>query len=354
MLQKYSSRNEGYTEAAASHYPYTYARTSVMKAALLKKQDYLKLLKMDISEATQFLESTQYKREIDELAVNFKGIELIETALNRNLSNTSIKLRRISPEKLRKLLDTYLARRDIYNIKTILRAKYTNNEKNIQQLLQPYMITQEKLNNLIKKQTPEEVLKDSGMLTPTELKKAIEKLKETKMLVDIENILDQHYYGMMLQVAAGLNSRVTLFKNFLETEIDIINIINIFRFKREGMDKKDIKKHLIPTKKQLIKKLAESSQDDLSGILESSSYGEISKRGLAEYKQNNTLIYLEIDLYKHLLKQALQLSGKRPLKADAILGYMFAKEIEVRNLKLLFKAKQLGLPQTFIEEQIIN
>ncbi len=360
MLQKHYSKaseenGKQYADAAAANYPYTYARICVMRAALIKKGDYAKLLKMSPGEIINFLESTEYKREIDELAMSHKGSNLVEIALNRNLSNMHQKFRKISPEKLRALTDSYLKRHDIASIKTILRAKYSG-EKEVTALLQPCMLSSDTLEKLIKKDTIEEVLKGIKIVEPAILKRAYEKFKETNTLVEIENSIDQAYYDEAMNAISKIHG--TMFKNFLEEEIDIKNTLNILRFKREGLDKKEIWNFMIKSRSGKkangrIKKLADSTLNEIPSLLESVGYGTIAKKGLEEYKKSGTLIYIETDLYRHLLKNALLMLHYRPLKADAIFGYMFAKEIEVRNLKMLIKAKQLGLPQEFIEEQII-
>ncbi len=356
MLQKYFSKqnNSGIAEAASAQYPYTYARISVMKSVLIRKSDYQKLIKMSLSEVASFLESTEYKKEIDEAAISHKGLQLVEIALNKNLANTYRKFRRISPEKLRLLIDSYLKRHDISNIKTALRAKYTG-ETDITTLIQPYTLTEDFLKELLKKNTIEDMLKEIKTISPNVWKKAHERFIETNMLVEIENALDQHYFNEMLGTIK--DTKNSGFRLFLKKEIDIRNILNIFRFKREGMDKAEIKKYIIYHGKkmgQLIKKLANSQIEDLPTILEGSEYGKDAKKGIDEYRKKGTLIFLETELYKGLLKSGLKLLHQKPLMADAIFGYLFAKEIEVRNLKMLVKAKQLGLPQEFIEEQIIS
>ena len=360
MLQRYYTKQskEDVAASATAKYPYTYARVSAMKAALLKKSSYDKLLKMSLSEATSFLESTEYKKEIDELAVNYKGVELIELAINKNLSNTYIKLRRISNPSLRVLLDTYLRRKDIANIKTVLRGKYTSSgEKEITAMLQPYELSQEFLKSLLKKQDIAEILKEIKSISPAIWKQAHEKFMETNMLVEIENALDQHYFKQVTDISSKLPTRGTLFKKFLQEEIEIINMLNIIRFKRERMDKKDIQRYVFTSGKgpdTRLKRLINAGNEETAAALESTAYGTIAKRGITEYKEKGTLIYLETDLYRHLLKKALMLVRQMPLVADAILGYLFAKEIEARNLKLIVKAKQLGLAQEFIEDHIIT
>ena len=41
------------------------------------------------------------------------------------------------------------------------------------------------------------------------------------------------------------------------------------------------------------------------------------------------------------------------MSVDVILGYMFLKDIEVKNLTRIMKAKQLGMEESFIEKIIV-
>jgi len=93
--------------------------------------------------------------------------------------------------------------------------------------------------------------------------------------------------------------------------------------------------------------------EQLSKTFHRTEYGGIIAKGIEDFKKTNSLISLEIDLYKHLLRRSILFMHQHPLSIDVILGYMFAKDIEVRNLKLLIKGKQLGLSEQFMESQLI-
>src|SRR3989344_437296 len=110
-------------------YPYTYARASAMKSKLIQKDQYQKLLKMSVSEIAKFLQETEYKREIDELAVSQLGIHHVERALNKNLVRAFRKLKRIAEGNLRILIEEYLRKKDISNLKAIFRGKFTKAEE---------------------------------------------------------------------------------------------------------------------------------------------------------------------------------------------------------------------------------
>ena len=350
MLLKYSSRNKNSAASAAnSRYPYTYARTAVLRSRLIDKQDYSKLLKMGLNEIASYLESTEYKKEIDELALSYKGQILLEIALNKNLANTFSKLRRISTPQLRALLDLYLVRVHISNVKTIIRGKFTKEEeKEIIGMMSP--LDEESAAKLAKKQTIEEVLLESKILTNQQYKEAIESFKQSGTLTEIENKLDKSYIEETLNLAEEL-PRQSKLKQFITEEIKARNILNILRFRREGFEKKEIIKNIFGIS-PLLRRLIDASKEESAAIIDS-EYGEDAKKGTTELAKSGNISQLELDLQKKLLKMALRMQKLKPLVADSILGYMFAKEIEVRNIKMIVKGKQLGLENEFIEEQLI-
>jgi len=93
-----------------------------MKSKLLPKETYPRLLNMGIDEITRFIQESEYKNDVDELAMKYSGGDLAEHALNRNLALTYDKLLRITSGELNYLIVAYLKRYDIWNIKTLLRG----------------------------------------------------------------------------------------------------------------------------------------------------------------------------------------------------------------------------------------
>src|SRR3989338_4635721 len=104
-------------------YPYTAARVKAMKSLLLARNDYLKMRKMGLNEMIRFLEEREYKKEIDILSSEYSGMELINLALNQNLSNTINKLLVISTKESNDLIKKYAMKWVVGNIKVMLRTK---------------------------------------------------------------------------------------------------------------------------------------------------------------------------------------------------------------------------------------
>ncbi|MBS3126245.1 V-type ATPase subunit [Candidatus Woesearchaeota archaeon] len=160
-------------------YPYTYVRTVVMRTLLFKKEDYQKMLKMSFSEIARYLQDSQYRSEIDKLAPLYRGAALVEQALNRNMAHMLTKLKRISPEELGKLIGIYLKRYDVYNLKTLFRARFTKADENaLDALLIPAgELDRQKLKELFHKNSEEAILRESKLLPFKEAERALQRFQ---------------------------------------------------------------------------------------------------------------------------------------------------------------------------------
>ena len=342
------------------HYPYTYVRTVVMRSLLFKKEDYQKMLKMGFSEIAKFMQESNYKKEINESAANYSGADLLEISLNRNLAESFKKLMRISSSELGMLVTEYAKRKDIDDIKTILRGKFTNtDEKSIaESITSAGTLSREFLMSLLKKESIESVLKNMKIVEFSIFREGLNYLNEKKSLAGIENALDRNYYSSLIQFSHALPKEGNLFRNFLLKEVEILNILTVLRLKKYKLGKDIVKRFIIPTgdKSKDSKLMLLANLDDLEHLpraFEKTEYKNIIAKGIEEYKKTSSLIALEIELYRHLLKQSILFTHQHPLSVDVILGYMFAKEMEVRNLKMIFKGKQLGLSEQFLESQLV-
>ena len=340
-------------------YPYTYARTAVMKSLLFNRGEYHKMLKMGFSEIAKFMQDSNYRNEINALAAELSGADLLELALNRNLAESFKKLIRIAPYELALLIKEYTKRKDIEDLKTILRGKFTNtDEKTIRSSITAAgTLSFDFIVSLLKKESIGEILKNNGIVDFNLLKSGLKDLDEKNDLIGIENSLDRYYYSNLMQFSKILPKEGALFRNFLLKEVEALNILTLLRLKKAKFGKEAIKDFIITSRgligSKIVALAALDDFDEFSRTLEKTEYKDIISKGIEEFKKTKSLIALETELYKHLLKRSILLIHQHPLSVDVILGYMFAKDIEVRNLKIIIKGKQLGLSEEFIESQLI-
>ncbi len=338
--------------------PYTFARVYAMKGLLLKKQDYDKIMKMDPSEIIKFLQEGVYNEDINAMAMKYSGIRLIEIALNKSLAKSFLKLRQIADENIRALMDEYLKRYDIWNIKNILRARLVNSkEEELDELLFPVgSLKLKKLKEMFKKNSTKEIIEEAKLISIDGMKDAIERYDASKDLSEIENLLDYNYYSSTLSFSRKLPKKGKLLSDFFVYEIEIYNLKLILKKIFFKLDKNNIEKFLIYQGRNL-------SEPFLKNLLQLDSIlpfiREIKKtqyRRIFESEKDDIsdpLLKYDVLFEEFLLKKRLLLFHQHPLTVDVILGFMFIKEIEVKNLKIIIKSKKLEINEDYIKKMII-
>jgi V/A-type H+/Na+-transporting ATPase subunit C len=335
--------------------PYTFARVSAMKSKLIKKNDYYKLLKMDIDSIIRFLQESEYKESITKLSSKFSGVDLLDHALRQNKVRTFQKLRKISPKPVVDVINLYLGRWDYHNLKVILRGIYSNSTKEevSNLILAIGNFNKKHFVNLFEKHSINDALVNSKIVKEKEIKDAIEEFKRTNRLIELENSLDQLYFKKAIDGTKEYSMYGKTLKDFLLRDIDITNIKNIIRFKKENMDKDQISNMLIYSGKKLNKKFLQKtiSHNSLKAILEDlkkTYYGKY-----IDFSNEDKIIDLEIALNNYNLKTATTTSHLNPMTIAGVISYMIRKMIEVRNIRSIVKSKYFGISEEYVEKKLL-
>ena len=311
-----------------------YARVSAKRAKLLTESDYRNLLKMQPNEIARKLEEGEYSEEINDLASDYEGIELIEHALTQNLSNTLCHIYEISPESLENILESYLRRYDILSFKRLLRWKENGNKKNIDALITPTARTSKEKYLKLKQKSLEEI-KESIKFPESNIDYQ-DYLKDTETLQEIEKQLDQAYFDDIIYTAS--KTRNKYLNKFVQDEIEYENIKIALRLKKYGLAEEKIKEMLLKgDKRNTGSDIAES--EDLKQALKLLRDKEIIK---PEFEEEN-LEDIEHLLEVKRLEKALSMLHEQPMGLTSVLGYILAKTIEVKNLRMLIRAKETGI-----------
>lgn len=332
--------------------PYTLARVSAMRSKLIDKQEYHKLLKMDLNSITRYLQETEYKESITRLSTRFSGLELVDQALSENKVKTFDKLRRISPEDVRGLVNQYFCRWDYQNLKVVLRGLYSNTEKGeVMNLIVPIGNFDSKhFVKLFDSGSIWEVLVNSKLLDTQDIKEVYEDFKRTNRLIELENKIDKLSFEQSL---CELPDKNDVFRNFLLRDIDMVNIKNLIRFKKEGLNKEDIMKYMIISGKELDKRQLEklAASNSVEGVLK-----ELSKTYYGKYinfTDYGEYFDIELALQRFNLKNATLRSHQNPLSIATVLSFMVSKLVEVRNLRSIVKSKHLGIDEDYVEKKLL-
>lgn len=319
-------------------YPYMYARVSAKRKKLLDEQDYENLMKMGPNEISRKLGEMDYKEDIDELGADHEGIKLAELALARNASRTMAEVVDIAPGSLEPVIGAYLRRYDIQNLKRLLRWKEGGEKTDIEAMLLPAgSYTEEELKELSEKKV--EDIKQEIRFPDAEINYS-KYLEEAEGLEEKERALDKAYYDEIKQVAEETGNR--WFKKFVSEEIEYENLKIALRLKKYGKNAEEIQNWLINGRVSDKVGLVIEAEDidaavDTLGSMEEFDVGKESALEAVEHR-------IEVQRLQNALK-AVHID---PLGLTSILGYIVAKMVEVKNLRMLLRAKETGIqnPET--------
>ena len=324
------------------NYPYTATRVKAMESLLLSREDYIKMRKMGLNEMIRFLEEREYKREIDLLSAEHRGMELINLALNQNLSNTINKLIEISTKESQVLIQDYSMKWVINNIKILLRTDEWGLAKSA---IVPVAPTTYKycINLLLaKKEKKDEFIKQVCRIAG--LKENFRNLYESSDIISMENELDKSYYLRLLGIYRTLESGIL--KNFYRFLVELTDIRNIIKLKSMNVPDETIK-NLVTTNSGFVGTLVKSDMENSIKLIKESKYSSFAD-GVEDDLSN-----LENNIEKYLLQYSFKLMRLKPLSIAPIFGYLLAKEIEIRNLRLLINSTAVGLEDEFVEKNLI-
>lgn len=330
-------------------YAYIVARVRAMKGKLIPKEMYPKFLNMEIPEITRIIGESEYKKDVDELGKKYTGTDLFEHALNQNLALTYRKLIEVSQNEANYLITEYLRSWDIWNIKTIIRGKFSgaSEEEILEDVVSAGQLRYRDLTEIVKIGTVEGVI---AAFAGTPYYAALEGYKG--VLSDVENALDKLYYSNLIKAVAASGNK--LFLKFLKTEIDLKNTKMLFRMKRAGLERDDITKNLIPGGMELrendLNRLASSPFLEFIRALEEYSYWEAISDVVGDV---TSLINIETRLDKYGLVYAARISYYYPLSILPVLDYILSKKIEVDNLRIIVRGKETKLPEEIIKAHLV-
>ena len=343
------------------NYSYACARAKAKKSLLLTRDNYPKLLMMDLNEIGRFLGETQYQNEMAELASRYSGVNLIELGTSRNLARMNSNVLGFCTGELKEMIEAYLFRWDFWNIKTILRGKfYGATAEEIQDELVPAgKLTEEYLNSLIVMESNIEILeavrRKEGLSIPDDVTTIFE---ESGSLQPIEDFLDKIYYTRLFEKIKPTSKPMKLFLSFMRREIDVTNVRTLLKLKRAKIPAERMSGFFIGGGEELsineLTRLAgvdtfEQMVDEFSKF----SFFENINEGLEEAKKGDSLTTVMRELQRHLMRQSERFSHIYPLSALPVLDYLIRKKIEVENIRIIARGKESGMDSDVIKSLLV-
>ncbi len=345
----------------ASNPEYVNARVRARRAVLFDEEEYRKLVRMGPSAIARFMEESEYETEINALGARHGGVDLIEFALNRNLAKHFHDLLRWSEGSLHELIARYLRKYDAWNVKTVIRGIYA--DADAAEITADFILAGELSEGQLETMAAAETIQDAiAVLDGTRyyppLVDALEEYEETRLLVPLENAIDREFYSGLLADVGPEPPRegpMARYVEFLQAEIDFLNIRNALRIAFSGTDL-DPSAYVIEggrlfARGELPHLVA--NPDELVTAIRESPYGDELDDALDELEAADSLIQFERALERILLAYTERLANVYPVSVTSILSYILAKEREVENIRAIARGKEAGLDAGEVEAELV-
>jgi len=344
-------------------YEYINARIRGMKSRLLTRQELEALgTKLDIGSLIDELENTPYRQDIEDASVKYTGLACIEEALRRNLGKAfRLIFSFVKGEDAETLINVFLNKWDVQNIKTILRGKNIQElpEEIAESLAPAGALSDATLAELIKQPDVKAVidlLATWGVEYSRPLTQHFKEFSEKRDLVVLEYALDKFYYDHALRAVAGDSYDEVIIRGILRTEIDVTNIKNVLRIIRDKVEIEN-PQYFIPGGKELDadKLSALTKTRTIDGAIKqlAGSLYDFLARLPDQYATAEKISPFEKELDKFLLKKALSLFYGDPLSLALVIGYLWAKLNEITNIRIIAMCKTEYVPEKEVMEELI-
>ena len=323
-------------------YAYAVGRVRAMETRLLDRGKVDRMVEAkSADEALKVLSESEYAEYLADLS----SVHQFEKVLDAELRRIYLELRKIAPEK--ELIAVFAKKFDYHNLKVLIKANKLGEKRD--ELLVP------DVGNIALTELIRAVGDDDYSNLPPRMRQAAEKLSEQfrleadPQMVDL--LLDRAMYEEILELVDDLKS--PFLKGYFTNLLDLINIKTYLRVRRINRQKDFLEQALLPAGDVDMMKLVQLMEplEVLVDRLAFTRYAHVIEEGVQTYQKTDTLTRYEKladDFLIKYIKQAKYLTfGPEP-----IVGYLLAKENEIKMIRIIMVGKINQLPVEEIKERL--
>lgn len=304
---------------------------------LLTKQQLQRLADAkNLEDAIKLLNETSYSSELSKL----DRPENYEQVLSEVLNKTYKEAMEISPEK--SLVEILSCKYDYHNLKVLVKEN----------------ILKEKFDSMYCMLDGNEIeafrelaLKNDEGLSK-DFKECLDFFETTKDPQDIDIFIDKKYFEKILSLAEEF--KLEMITEYFKAMIDFINLRTFIRCRKQNQVKETLEKVLIKGGDVETDKILDMFYEDIEILpikLKAYKIGRVLSKIVEEYKNTNSLNSFEKSMDDYLV-EIVRKAKSIHYGAEVIFSFLFAKELEIKNLRLILVGKVNGLSADFIKERL--
>ena len=304
---------------------------------LLTKQQLQRLADAkNLEDAIKLLNETSYSSELSKL----DRPENYEQVLSEVLNKTYKEAMEISPEK--SLVEILSCKYDYHNLKVLVKENILKEKFDSM-----YCMLDE---NEIEAFRELALKNDEGL--SKDFKECLDFFETTKDPQDIDIFIDKKYFEKVLSLAEGF--KLEMITEYFKAMIDFINLRTFIRCRKQNQVKETLEKVLSKGGDIETDKILDMFYEDIEILpikLKAYKIGRVLSKIVEEYKNTNSLNNFEKSMDDYLV-EIVRKAKSIHYGAEVIFSFLFAKELEIKNLRLILVGKVNGLSADFIKERL--
>ncbi|MBE6053720.1 MAG: V-type ATP synthase subunit C [Clostridium sartagoforme] len=318
------------------------SRIWVLETRLLDKPKVERMIEASsANEVLRVLNETEYSN----VSANVKRAEDYEEILTAELKRVYDLIYEISPVK--EVVKIMSLKYDYHNIKVLLKGKVLGKDLS-------HMLI--KLGNLdlqeIKRKIDGDNLKSLNGLLGKGVQEAMKVFEETKDPQKIDIIIDKYMYKELVEIKNSLNYK--FIDNLVKAMIDSTNIRTLLRIKKQNKGRDFAEEVIVQggaiDSSKLISLLNESPEN-IMVKLQSTIYSDLVKEGFEGYIATESASLLE-KLSDNYIMSLMKDSKLVTFGPEKILSYIYAKETEIKIIRIIMVGKLNNIAEEVIRERL--
>lgn len=262
---------------------------------------------------------------------------------------------KLMPADMGKILNTYRVKYDVMNIKAVLLGISAGKKANL--ILAGVIYSRGLLDELSRAEEVDDVIKlliecDLGAYGSI-LGEYVAEEAKSKFLTEAK--LDREYYQGLFNLSKGIQDGPLLAKA-ISVIMDMTNLQLVTRAIIEGIGPKAGELvisggYMIP--ETVAQDLLSRKLTDIPRMLGGTQYQDIAEEIVASYSRTQSITAVEEVIDKHRFQLLKGILSPRVMTPLMIVWYLFIKEVEIKNLRLVFKAAFDNIPIKEIMEYMV-
>ncbi len=344
-------------------YGYPNARLRGMRARLLRAEALERLIETeDLHQLIQELMQTEYAPDLEEALIQGRGAAEVSEALRQHLVRVYRKVFGFLNEEAKDICTTLLGRWDVFNLKTILRGKHVElSSAEISEGLMPVgALSQVELDGLLLQSDIRGVIDTAStwdLPQAPAMRAGYAAYQKTNELADLELALDRYYAMWAADRLNRRNANYAMGRRLVAMQVDISNLIMVFRASRENLAPEAAAEYFLlggTINLDAYQRLVASSDvDELLDALKSTRYGAELEEAATHYLETSSIAVFERALEDYFTRKVISVGGTDPLGVGIPLAYLWGKQNEVTNVRIITKAKEIGIPLERTRRELI-